>query len=204
MKKKLQKFAFLIFALTVLSSCKKPEDDSDLIAASECKNTTQWLKNGHKLAYKNFPIFLPGDSLFSEFKEEKPGIFRTLQRVDKGATVTSLYFQACGNIIYQSSVISMDNKYEVYRLDGNIGENWSYMQDSGVGYSVTNKTTITEKNVNLIVPAGTFKCIKLLMVTTYPNAPVGGLKTEMWFNEKYGMIKTKGYSAHYELAKANY
>ena len=199
MKKHFLIASFVLLTLTTLNSCKKDSASTD----SDCVNTTQWIKDGHKFSYKNFPLLFPGDSVFLEIKEFSPIVFQSINKTSL-YTLSSSYIQPCGNIAYESTVSSMANKQISLKLDGDIGESWAVSAQSGQGYGATLTTTIKEKNVMVTVPAGTFACVKYTTVVVSSNPSTPTTSVDSYYNSKYGLIKIIGLYTHYELAKANY
>ena len=198
MKKHFLIASFVLLTLTTLNSCKKDSASTD----SDCVNTTQWIKNGHKFSFKNFPLLILGDSVFLEIKEISPNVFQGINKTSL-YNLPSSYLQPCGNNIYESTVSSMANKQISFKLDGQIGESWVVTQPVQ-GYTATSTTTIKEKNVMITVPAGTFACTKFTSVTVTNNSSTPTMTFDMYYNNQYGLIKIIGLYVHYELAKANY
>ena len=194
--------ACMLMGALTMTSCKK-----DSTPDETCTNNTVWVANGHQFVYWNEPIYILADSLYINLEESTPGIFKSTSKYDDGTIypVQSNYIQPCGNSIYQSAVSTMDNRQESWRIDGNIGDNWSSSVTSVGGYTVTTTTTIAAKNVSVTVAAGTFSsCLQLhsVSVSTAPGSST--VDTDVFLDNTAGPVKVLGTSVHYELVRKNY
>ena len=191
--------AILLIGILTSISCKKESDNN-----ITCANLTGWLSNGHEAVFVNTPIFIFADTLYTSFQEVGVGIFKSTSKFDDGTgyPIQTSYLQACNNSIYQATNSALTNKQEVYRVDGNIGDTWTFTTTSVGGNTVTTTTTITDKNVSITVPAGTFNCIRLNQVST--SSAGGSATTDTYINNNAGPVLIDGTSAHYELARKNY
>ena len=142
--------------------------------------------------------------MYTTFAEVSTGVFRSTSKFDDGTVypTQTTYLQACGNSIYQAETADLANKKEVYRIDGNVGDTWTYTSTSFGGSTVTTTTTIAEKNVSVTVPAGTFVCIKFRQVST--SSAGGSATTDTYINNSVGPVLVDGSSVNYELARKNY
>jgi hypothetical protein len=194
--------ALLVLASLSMISCKK---DNGTPAAS-CTNNTQWIKPGHQFVYENFPILIMADTLYVDLVEELPGTFKSTSKFDDGTSYPTqvTYLQPCDNSIYQALDVTLSNKQEIYRIDGNVGDSWTNVTTSTGGNSVTTTTTIAAKNVSVTVPAGTFSCIQFHNVATSSAAGSITVETEIYLDNNAGLVKAEGNTAHYELVRKNY
>lgn len=194
-------FLLLLIGFSLFNSCKKNDNSGN--GSGSCINQTGWAKDGHLFTYVNNSNFIFADSLYVNIQEVSSGIFKSTSTFDDGTIypVVSVYVQPCGNSIYQSTAADMANKQEVYRIDGNVGDNWTATIGSLGGMQTINTISIAAKNVSVTVPAGTFKCIQLHTVTTVQGQT---LETEMYLNNTYGPIKVEGTTTAYELARINF
>lgn len=208
MTKKNSIYLLLMLVVVIISSCKKDDNtnNNNVNIPANCTNITGWIKNGHEWVYTNNPIFIVADSLFVKMQETSTGIFKNSSTYDDGTfyPTISAYLKPCDNYIYQSTESSMANPIVVYHIDGAIGDSWSNSTPTSGGYTSTNTVTITDKNISVNVPAGTFSCIKYHMksVSTKPGSIV--VETDFYFNKDYGMIKTDGNTVSYELVRKNF
>ena len=188
----------LLGSLTIFS-CKKSKD-----ANPTCANNTGWLRNGHQAVYVNTPVFIFADTLYATFEEVSGGVFKSTSKFDDGTVypTQSNYIQACDNSVYQAATSDLANKQEVYRVDGTVGDTWTFTTTSTGGNTITTTTTITEKNVSITVPAGTFVCIRFHQVST--SSAGGSATTDTYINNVAGPVLVDGTSVHYELARKNY
>ena len=188
-----------LLGVITISSCKKDNDSNP-----GCTNNTGWLRNGNEAVFENTSIFLAADTLYTSFAEVSTGVFRSTSKFDDGTVypIQTTYLQACGNSIYQAETADLANKKEVYRIDGNVGDAWTYTSTSFGGNTITTITTIAEKNVSVTVPAGTFVCIKLRQVST--SSAGGSATTDTYINNSAGPVLVEGSSVNYELARKNY
>jgi len=194
----------LLLLVIATNSCKKNDDDSNI--PSNCTNITGWLKNGHQFVYVNEPILFFADTLTTTIEEVSAGVFKGTNVFDDGSTYPSFsgYTKPCGNDIYSAADVAMSNASVTYHVDGNINDTWSSVATSLGGYKVTNTYKITGKNISVTVPAGTFSCLKInvVSVSTQPGALT--VITDIYLNNESGMIKTDGNTTHYELARKNF
>ena len=190
---------FLLLGTLTIFSCKK--DDNNI---PTCANNTGWLKNNHEAVFVNTPIFISADTLYTTFAEVSPGVFKSTSKFDDGTVypTQSNYIQACNNSIYQATTSSLVYKQEIYRIDGIVGDNWTSTTTSSGGNTITTTSTITEKNVSITVPAGTFVCIRFTQVST--SSAGGSVTTDTYINNNAGPVLIDGTSVHYELARKNY
>lgn len=188
-----------LFTFITLISCKKNNNDT---GQGSCINETNWIKDGHQLVYVNQSAYIPADSLFINLHQISTGVFKSTSQYDDGSIypVISVYLQACGNSIYQSTTENMSDKQEIYRIDGNTGDSWSADVTSLGGVAVKNTITITGKDVSVTVPAGTYKCLKLHMVSSYQGQSI---ESDMYLNKTYGPVKVEG-NTSYSLARTNF
>lgn len=193
--------ALLLLGISTISSCKKDDPDNNNVT---CANNTGWLRNGHEAVYANSPLFIAADTLYATFSEVSTGVFKTTSKFDDGTLypVQVNYQQPCDNQIYQAMTADMANKQEVYRVDGNVGDTWTFTTTSTQGNSITTTTTITEKNVSVTVPAGTFVCLKFQQVSV--SSAGGSVTTNTYINNNAGPVLVDGTTVHYELARKNY
>ncbi|MBC7536290.1 MAG: hypothetical protein H7258_11415 [Ferruginibacter sp.] len=190
----------LLLGTLTIFSCKKDSPNNN----AACANNTGWLKNGHAAVFINTPIFITADSLYASFEEVSTGVFKSTSRFDDGTLYPSQsnYLQACDNSIYQAVAADLVNKQEVYRINGNVGDTWTFTTTSSGGNSITTVTTITQKNVSKTVPAGTFVCDLFHQVST--SSAGGSATTDTYINNAAGPVLVDGTSVHYELARKNY
>ncbi len=190
----------LLLGTLTIFSCKKDSPNNN----AACANNTGWLQNGHAAVFINTPIFITADSLYASFEEVSTGVFKSTSRFDDGTLYPSQsnYLQACDNSIYQAVAADLVNKQEVYRINGNVGDTWTFTTTSSGGNSITTVTTITQKNVSKTVPAGTFVCDLFHQVST--SSAGGSATTDTYINNAAGPVLVDGTSVHYELARKNY
>ena len=197
----------LIAALTLITmfviSCKKSNDTTSPVA---CTNNTVWVSNRHKLTYVNDPILISADSLYITMQDLGSGVFRSTSQFDNGTTypTSSSFMQPCGNSIYSDTAADMAHKQEAYRLDGNIGDTWSYTATSQLGNTITVTSTITAKNVSVTVPAGTFSTLQIHQVTHSNNPLQPDTNLDTYMDAHYGPVKVLGDYLSYRLAYANF
>lgn len=193
----------MLLLLTIsISSCKKSSNSNNNVPGN-CVNTTGWIKDGHRWVYTNEPIYIFADSLFNSMDAAGTGVFKSSSSFD-GGPAQSVYLQPCGTDIYQSTSAAMTNSVIIYKTDGNVGDTWSNTLNSTGGYTVTSTFTITDKNVSITVPAGTFSCLEIYQ-ESHSSQP-GSLAVEayVYLNNTYGMIMTDGNTVHYELVRKNF
>jgi|GEM_PF-4491006 len=194
--------AFILLGTLTISSCQKESHDDD---NENCTNNTGWLRDGYEDVYVNTPTFIPADSMYVNTEEVSAGVFKSTTKFDDGTMYPthSVYLQACGNSIYQSNTPDLANKQEIYRMDGNVGDTWSFTVTSAGGETLTTTTTVIERNVSVTVPAGIFSnCIKFRNVVVASSG--GSATTDFYVNNDAGPVLADGTTLHYELARKNY
>ncbi|MDB5226881.1 MAG: hypothetical protein JWN78_1074 [Bacteroidota bacterium] len=204
MRRLFTNFSMLLLLTISISSCKKSSNSTNNNnIPGNCVNNTGWVRDGHSWVYTNEPIYIFADSLFVTMESAGSGIFKSTSTFDNG-TPFSGYAKPCGNYIYQAADAAMTNAQIAYYVDGNINDTWSSVVTSTGGYTVTNTFTITDKNVSITVPAGTFSCL-VIHITSHSTQP-GSLtvETDLYMNNTYGMIETDGNTSHYELVRKNF
>lgn len=191
--------ALMLLGTLTIFSCKKNNDDT-----TTCVNNTGWISNGHAAVFVNTPIFIAADTLYTSFEDLGSGVFKTTSKFDDGSVypTQSNFIQPCNNSIYQAATADLANAQEVYRIDGNVGDTWTFTSTSIGGNTITTATTITEKNVSKTVPAGTFICTRFTQVST--SSAGGSVSTDTYINNDAGPVLVDGTTAHYELARKNY
>ena len=195
--------SLMLFGTLTICSCKKDSNNNNNANAA-CVNNTKWLANGHEVVFVNTPIFIAADTMYATYEEVSTGVFKSTSSFDDGSVYPAQnnYMQACDNNIFQAATPDLANKQEVYRVDGNVGDTWTLTSSSAGGYTITTITTISEKNVSVTVPAGTFVCIKFHQVST--SSAGGSATTDTYVNNDVGPVLVDGTSVHYELARKNY
>ena len=198
-KRNLVAVFMLLGTLTIFSCQRDPVVDNP-----DCANNTGWLRNGHELVYVSSPIYIFADTLYTSISEVSPGVFKSSSKFDDGTMfpTSSVYVQACNNSIYQAAAQDLAGKQEIYRIDGNVGDTWTATVTSSGGNTITTLTTISQKNVSVTVPAGTFVCTKFRQVST--SSAGGSVTTDSYLNNVAGLVLADGTSVHYELARKNW
>jgi hypothetical protein len=201
--------ALMLLATLTIFSCKKDHDDNNVVTPpvtppATCANNTGWLRNGHEAVFVNTPVFIAADTLYATFEEVSTGIFKSTSKFDDGTVypTQSNYIKPCDNIIYQAPAADMANQQEVYRINVSLNDTWTFTTGSSQGNTITVVTTITEENVSVTVPAGTFVCDKFHQVST--SSAGGSVTTDTYINNDAGPVLVDGTSVHYELARKNY
>lgn len=193
---------FLLPALLIVffTSCKKndvPDDPSD------CINTTNWIKDGHQMAYVNKSPFYQADSLFVSFKEVGDGIFESTSVFDDGLLIPAakVYLQPCRKWVYQASGSAMDDKQPVYLLEGVVGDTWQSTTTSFAGNQVVTQFSIVAKDISVTVPAGTFNCLQIQGISVVSGQTI---ETNHFIHSEKGIAKVTGTTVSYELGRANF
>lgn len=155
------------------------------------------------MVYVNNSPFYQADSLFVTIRKVDDGIFESTSVFDDGLSIPPAknYLQPCNNSVYQASDLSLQNKQEVYRLDGNVGDNWQAAVTTFGGNQAITTFSIAAKDISVSVPAGTFKCIQIHGVTVLSGQTI---ESNTIIHDEKGIVKATGTTISYELSRTSF
>lgn len=188
----MKKTFLILTAALALVSCKKENDNNNGNPTPE--TPFSYNKNGHRWVYDFVYNGSVVDSLVNEITADSNGIY-TMVSKDQMVTQTNYMFADGDYLRSYAKGKAKTDAIRVSKHNAKQGDTW--LDVSSTGDSI--ESAITQVNVPVTVPAGTFACTAVF-VKDYKNK----YNFTNYINPKAGLVKIDMGTIKYELRGKNF